>query len=169
MPHRPTAGAPSASEQADVVRLRAHDPRPSIEEASPRGGCGDRWTEQARPLPRTDAPAQPLLAVEEHRVGRRVVLSVSGEVDFSTVAALSAAIDRAAAMSLDVWLDFTQTTFMDSSGVHALLEARSRLDRAGRRMVLICPEGPVLRLLTLTRIDQSLEIHSSRSAAHFAS
>lgn len=109
-----------------------------------------------------------LLAVHEQRVGRRTVLSVVGEVDVSTSAELRAAIEKAAATSSDIWLDFTGTTFMDSSGVHTLMDARSRLEQAHRRLALICPEGPVLRILNLTSVDRSLEIHPSRSAAHFA-
>lgn len=107
-------------------------------------------------------------AVDEQRVGHRAVLTVAGEVDVSTAAQLRAAIERAAAASSDVWLDFTGTTFMDSTGIHTVISARSRLAEGQRRLVVICPEGPVLRVLKLTHVEQSLEIHPTRSAAHFA-
>ena len=103
--------------------------------------------------------------IEEAHVGRRAVLSVVGEVEITTAAELEAAIESAATRAFDIWLDLSGTTFMDSSGVHVVVEARGRLAAANRRLVVICPDGPVLRVLTLTGVDQLLEIHPSRGAA----
>lgn len=118
--------------------------------------------------PWLDEPWGRLLTVAEQRVGRRAVLSVVGEVDISTAAELVAAIDEAAGTSSDIWVDLTETTFMDSTGIHALIDARSRLAQANRRLALVCVDGPVLRVLRIAGVDHSLEIHASRSAAHFA-
>jgi len=107
-------------------------------------------------------------AVDERRVGGRAVLSVAGEVDVNTAARLRAAIENAGATASEVWLDFTETTFMDSSGVHAVVDTRCRLAAADCRLMLICPEGPVRRILRLTRVDETLEIHPGRGAALLA-
>jgi anti-sigma B factor antagonist len=127
-------------------------------------------TSRRSPAPVGDSrpPTHPLLTVEERRVGARTVLSIIGEVDISTVAQLRAALESAGARAFEVWLDLTETTFMDSSGVHALVDARTRLAEGRLRVVLICPEGPVRRALTLTALDQFFEIHSDRSAANHA-
>ena len=109
-----------------------------------------------------------LLTIAEHRVGRRAVLSVFGEVDISTAAELRAAIETAATRAFEIWVDLSETTFMDSSGVHAMAGARARVAGANVRLALICPEGPVLRALTLTGLDRIFEIHASRSAANHA-
>ena len=101
-------------------------------------------------------------------IGRRAVLSVAGEIDMTTAPALREAIESAAGRAFELWLDLTATTFMDSSGVHALATTRVSLADANRRHVVICPAGPVLRVLALTSLDRLLEIHSSRSAAHDA-
>ena len=111
---------------------------------------------------------EPLLTIDERRVGRRAVLAVIGEVDISTAAELRAAIATAAAQAFEIWVDLTETTFMDSSGLQALAEGRARLLDAGLRFTLICPEGPVMRVLTLTGLDRIFEIHASRSEAHYA-
>lgn len=109
------------------------------------------------------------LTVDEALVGRRAVLSVAGEIDMTTAAAVRDAIESAAAQAFEIWVDLTETRFMDSSGVHAVATARAHLAETGRRLVVVCPVGPVLRVLTLTGFDQVLEIHPSRSAAHDAS
>lgn len=117
------------------------------------------------------APAhvdETLLSIGEECVGRRTVLSVYGEVDMSNAADLRIAIESAATRAFEVWLDLTATTFMDSSALHAMVEARARVVGANLRLALICPEGPVLRLLTLTGFDRIFEIHADRSAANHA-
>ena len=108
------------------------------------------------------------VSIAEHRVGRRAVLAVAGEVDICTADDLRAAIETAATRVFEIWLDLSETTFMDSSGLHAMAQARTRLADANLRLVLICPEGPVLRVITLTGFDRLFEIHASRSAANYA-
>jgi anti-sigma B factor antagonist len=110
----------------------------------------------------------PLLTISEQRVGRRAVLSVVGEVDITTAADLRAAIETAGTGAFEIWVDLGATTFMDSTGLHALSRAHTRLTDAGLRLALICPEGPVRRVLTLTGFDRMIEIHESRSAANDA-
>jgi anti-sigma B factor antagonist len=107
-----------------------------------------------------------LLAIVEERVGRRAVLSLSGEVDISNAADVRVAIENAGSRAFEIWLDLSATTFMDSSGLHAIAEAHARLPGANRRLALICPDGPVLRALTLTGFDRIFEIHASRSKAN---
>ena len=117
--------------------------------------------------PLAAAPATPF-TIDETVVGCRAVLAVAGEIDMTTSAALRKAVESASIRAAEVWLDLSATTFMDSSGIHAIATARSRLRAADRRLVVICPGGPVLRVLTLTGFDEVLEIHPSRSAAHDA-
>lgn len=110
-----------------------------------------------------------LLSIAEQRVGRRAVLTAVGEVDISSAADLQRALETARdGDATEIWLDFTRTTFMDCSGLRALLGLRPSLQDADRRLVLICPAGQVLRLLVLTGVDRELEIHPTRTAAQYA-
>ena len=110
--------------------------------------------------------AAPLLRVDQDHVGHRAVVTAVGEVDLSSTAKLGKAIEAARERGAsEIWLDFTCTTFMDCAGLRTLCEARARLIEEERRLVLICPPGAVLRLLTLTGLDRVLEIHRTRSAA----
>jgi anti-anti-sigma factor len=111
---------------------------------------------------------QALLTIAEHRVGRRAVLSVAGEVDISTAADLQMAIETAGTRAFEVWVDLSETTFMDSSGLHAMARARADLADANIRLTLICADGPVLRVIKLTGFDRIFEIRPSRSDANHA-
>jgi anti-sigma B factor antagonist len=113
-------------------------------------------------------PTRALLTIAEHRVGRRAVLSVAGEVDISTAADLRTAIETAGTRAFEVWVDLSETTFMDSSGLHAMAQARACLDEANNRLALICTDGPVLRVIKLAGFDRIFEIHPSRSDANHA-
>jgi anti-anti-sigma factor len=121
-----------------------------------------------RPASPPDTAAPELLTISEECVGRRAVLSVSGELDLSNAMDLRVAIESAAARAFEVWLDLSALKFMDSSGLHALTEARLRLIEANKRLTVICPQGPVLRVLALTGFDRVFDIHASRSAANHA-
>lgn len=102
-------------------------------------------------------------------VGRRTVLSVAGEVDLDSVALVADAVDdELEAGPLELWLDFSSTGFMDSSGVHLVLETHARLTSLSRRLAVICPRGPVRRLLDLTGIAERLPLYDDRAAAHRA-
>lgn len=113
-------------------------------------------------------PATHLVTIGEECIGRRVVLSVNGELDISNAAELRAAIENAGSRAFEIWLDLSATTYMDSAALHALARARDRLSRPNVRITLICPDGPVLRLLRLTGFDRLFEIHVSRTAANHA-
>ena len=62
-------------------------------------------------------------------------------------------------------LDLSGLTFMDSSGVNTLLRARSLLGREQRDLVLICPPGPVRRVLELIGVVDVLAPFASREDA----
>jgi anti-anti-sigma factor len=110
-----------------------------------------------------------LLSIDERRVGGGAVLTAVGEVDISSAADLQRALETARdGGASEIWLDFTRTTFMDCSGLRPLLNLHASLHDANRRLVLICPAGPVLRLLVLTGLDRELEIHPARTAAQYA-
>ena len=132
---------------------------------------GQRAAPSGADAPRVSPSADisgPPLSIAEHRVGRRAVLSVAGEVDIRTADDLRAAIETAATQVFEIWVDLSETTFMDSSGLHAMTQARTRLADANLRLALICPDGPVLRVLKLTGFDRMFEIHASRGEANYA-
>ena len=117
-------------------------------------------------LPSAGEPS-PELVLSESRIGHRLVLAAEGEVDIASAdelrAALAAAVHSGA---VEIWLDLTDVEFMDSTGITAVVDARSQLD--GRRFAVICPPGPVRRVFEIAGIDRAIPIHASRSDAHAA-
>ena len=102
-------------------------------------------------------------------VGRRTVLSVTGEIDLDTVPLIADAVDDALGNgALELWLDFSGTDFMDSSGLHLLIETQERLHSLSRRLAVISPQGPVRRLLGLAGMTERLRLYHDRAAAHHA-
>jgi anti-anti-sigma factor len=107
--------------------------------------------------------------VTQYSIGRRRVLAVGGEVDLASVPVLSAAVGEALeAGAAELWIDLTDTLFMDSSGLHALLETRERAAELNRRFAIVCPDGPVRRVFELAGMLDRLPVYDDRAAAHRA-
>jgi anti-sigma B factor antagonist len=107
------------------------------------------------------------LALHMTQVGQRTVIAAEGEIDLVTAQRLEdaadAALDRGAH---DLWIDLSDVEFIDSTGIHALLQVRSRAGALNRRLAVICPIGPIHRAFGLTGLDDALPLYTSRDEAH---
>jgi anti-anti-sigma factor len=65
-------------------------------------------------------------------------------------------------------IDLSGLRFMDSSGVNALLRARSLLGREARDLIVVCPPGPVRRVLEVIGVADVLAPFASRAEAEAA-
>jgi anti-sigma B factor antagonist len=101
------------------------------------------------------------LTVERYDSVATVV--VSGELDLATAPRLSAAVAEHGDAKLLV-LDMTTTTFIDSTGVRALLHADRRSLGSGSRLVVVAGDGAVRKVLELCGLDGRLTLVSDRSA-----
>lgn len=95
----------------------------------------------------------------------RTVVRVEGDLDLGTAPRLSDMIDGPAATGKRVVLDLTACGFIDSSGLRALLTARSAADTAGGSLALVVADPNILRVFEVASLDQVLEIHSTVEAA----
>jgi anti-sigma B factor antagonist len=90
------------------------------------------------------------------------IVVVTGDVDLETGPllrdSLLAALDAGPSRLV---LDLSQVTFMDSSGLGALLGAHRHARLAGAEMVLAACSERVIEILQLTNLDQVLPMHSS--------
>ncbi|OJF13386.1 STAS domain-containing protein [Couchioplanes caeruleus] len=86
----------------------------------------------------------------------RFVLALAGECDLEGRDRLSelllGAIDRADL----VVVDLEAVTFVDSSGIHALVTAHHAAKRAGGRLHVVNARGPVATVLEITGVAQLL-------------
>jgi anti-anti-sigma factor len=97
------------------------------------------------------------VTTEQHPGQTRVVLI--GELDIASADRLEAQL---AAIEVDspatLVLDLRRVEFVDSTGLRTLIAADERARSQGRRLAVVCGPDAVARLLSLTRLDQRLEI-----------
>lgn len=87
-------------------------------------------------------------------------VTLSGEFDISTASTLRHALYDDAPAS-EVIGDLSDVTFMDSSGLRALLEVRAKLEADGRHLVLEGIPDQVRRLFEVAGITDLFEIRPS--------
>jgi anti-anti-sigma factor len=95
------------------------------------------------------APAQFTCTWKEGGSGAAWV-HVAGELDLATAPLLRQALRDAQLYARVVVLDLRELTFMDSSGVHVILDAAAGVRRGDGRLILVRGPTHVDRALTLT-------------------
>jgi anti-sigma B factor antagonist len=60
-------------------------------------------------------------------------------------------------------LDLCEVEFLDSSGLHLVLRARAALARDERQLAIVCPPGPVRRVMEVARVDDVLFLYDSHA------
>jgi anti-sigma B factor antagonist len=101
------------------------------------------------------------MPVESRTDAGHAVLALSGETDVSDLGALIREIDRAFEDSEveSLELDLADVTFMDSSGLGALVHAHKCSDTTGTPMFLRSPPEAVMRLLDIVGLTDLFTIH----------
>lgn len=86
----------------------------------------------------------------------------AGEIDLCTSPELREALTAAAQRSRRVIVDVTRVTFLDSTGMAAIVAtAKHAHPRQERNVCLVGATGPVLRVLEITGLTAMLPIYSS--------
>jgi anti-anti-sigma factor len=96
----------------------------------------------------------PQLVVEERSHQGWRLLDISGELDMATAEQLGRALT--AAVGDKVMLDMVDVTFIVSVGLRTLLQARQ--DLGEESLHVVAPDGPVRRLLQLTKLEGSFSV-----------
>jgi anti-anti-sigma factor len=95
------------------------------------------------------------------------VVAVDGELDAASTPELQASVAQtlARADSDAVVLDLAACTFVDSTGLHAIIDARALAQGQGGRLeVCAAQDGPVARVIEVA-LPGMLELHPTRRAA----
>jgi len=109
----------------------------------PLAGAGDR---------RTHEPAR--LSVVIRDLPEATVVAVGGELDLLTAPQLTAELEPI--LTADhghIAIDLTETRFMDSAGIHTLVNISNR---AKRHFAVVCPDGTVRRTIELVGLAEPL-------------
>ena len=100
--------------------------------------------------------------VSQRPLGPAVLVEVRGELDVQTASRMAAKLNRLVRQEKDLVFDLTETVFIDSVGLHTLLNVQRRLTRRGHGLTVVCDEGPVRRVIELARLSETLGVVSSQ-------
>ena len=88
-----------------------------------------------------------------------LVVQLAGEIDPGSAPTLKAELrETIAASGPQVVLDFSQVSFMDSTGLHLLLDIQAWCDEAGRSLRLVAVHGEPARVLDICEFDRFIEV-----------
>lgn len=95
------------------------------------------------------------------------VIASEGELDISSVGAFRNALSEAARGGADrLVIDLSEVSFIDSSGLGALVDAQNRLRRDNRQLVVVAPAGTAAAvLLELAGLRGRLTVFETRERA----
>lgn len=94
------------------------------------------------------------------------VVVVAGEVDLDTAERFNEGLRLAVQGGTgSVVVDLCRVPFMDSTGLHLLLNALRRLAHQRRMLAIACEPIGVRRLFELTRMDGTFDLYPSRADA----
>jgi anti-sigma B factor antagonist len=98
------------------------------------------------------------LTIRSQEIGSGwISLAVEGEVDIATVEDLQTAIDEVFADGeSNLVIDLTGSSFMDSTGLKALVMSHRKFDGADRSFAIAVNGGPVSRLIDLSGVNTSI-------------
>jgi anti-anti-sigma factor len=122
------------------------------------------WKKRLRePAPASDLP--PLDVTVAHTAYGALV-AIAGEVDVATVPRVSAALEAEPAASAGaIVVDLTGVTFIDSTGLGALVRLEHALAARAGRLAIACPEGPARLLFDVTGLAEQLSVCATRAEA----
>lgn len=93
--------------------------------------------------------------IEDRSVDARThVVAVSGEVDLFTAPEFKQRVMAPITAGVEhVIVDLTETTFIDSSSLGALIGAHRRLRSRGGRLVVACDDDTIVKTFRITGLD----------------
>ena len=106
------------------------------------------------------------LSVNEHVVGQHTVVDVHGEVDVHSAPQLR---DRLIQVihggTSSVVVDLSWLTFIDSTGLGALVAARNEAKTTGAALRLVCKSDRVLKVFRITGLHSVFDIYPTLAVA----
>ena len=102
------------------------------------------------------------IRVHAGELGGVPLLEISGDIDLSTLPHLQRALEQALNKKIQrLIIDLRRVSFIDSSGVGALIGAKKKLMTRHGELYIICGEDHVRRKLGLMRLGNIIRLHST--------
>ena len=105
--------------------------------------------------------------VRFEREGGIVIAVLTGEVDMSNATSVRQRIGESVTPDDDaVVVDMSELAFMDSAGLHAMVELGTVLGERRQQLLLCLPHGsPMQRAVEIIGLPSAISVHSSRDEA----
>ena len=85
------------------------------------------------------------------------LFDISGEIDISNAPQLKKDLESAYAQKpADIIVNVSELTYIDSTGLGAIISVYGKMKNAGHRIVLTEPKDNVKKLLNITSLDKVL-------------
>ena len=106
-------------------------------------------------------------SIDTEQVGdARHVIALTGEVDLYTAPELKTQMLQVIANGAnDVVVDFTNTTFIDSTTLGVLVGGVKRLREKGGRLSIVCSDRNITKIFEITGLDRVFTIYPTRAEA----
>lgn len=103
---------------------------------------------------------------EVERAGSAGVIRVGGDVTAASETGLMDAYQRVSEGGVRaILLDFSDLAYMNSGGIGLLVTLLVRVQRAGQRLLATGLSEHYRQILSLTRLDEAIDIHPDRATA----
>ena len=97
---------------------------------------------------------------------QQYVISLAGEVDLYTAPEFKQQLlDVIGKGAKDVVVDFTDTTFIDSTTLGVLVGGVKRLRQNDGQLSLVCSDRNITKIFEITGLDRVFTIHATREEA----
>ena len=105
--------------------------------------------------------------VRIEREDKTVVAVLTGEVDMSNAASVRLQIAESVTPDDDALVvDLSDLSFIDSAGLHTLIELGTVLDERRQQLLLCLPQGSTIRrAIEIIGLPRAISIHSDRGEA----
>jgi anti-anti-sigma factor len=109
----------------------------------------------------------PMADVQIEREDGTIVAIVTGEVDMSNATSVRQQIAGSVTPGDDaVIVDMSELSFMDSAGLHGVIELSTVLAERRQRLLLCVPhDSPIARAIEIIGLPQAVSVHADRAAA----
>lgn len=113
------------------------------------------------------AGAEPLTVTTAPYGADGTIVTVAGEADVMTAPLLrSALFDLGERAGSQIVLDLREVGFMDSTAISTMVAARRYLSGRGAELTLVYADGPVARVLSITKLDTVFRTGTELPAPH---
>jgi anti-anti-sigma factor len=109
----------------------------------------------------------PMADVRFERDEKVVIAILTGEVDMSNAATVRMQIAESVTSDEDALIvDLSELAFMDSAGLHSLIELGTVLDERRQQLLLCVPHGsPIARAIDIIGLPSAVSVHTDRTEA----